>query len=167
MDELRSIPVDPSIYAAFIRQIELRQIWLRSATVENGHGANTPALVNAAVEERAEWKPLSSGFQAFHHYRVGFEADSGVQSAVIEVTFGVEFVSKEEMTEEFFAIFADVNLPVNTWPFLRAFLFTTVGRMGWAPITLPAFKVGTGDEEPRADAKAKPRAKRQKAVAKS
>lgn len=55
------------------------------------------------------------------------------------------------MTEEIFSIFREVNLPVNTWPYLREFLASTFGRFGWEPIIIPAYKVG---------AKAPPRQRR-------
>ena len=46
------------------------------------------------------------------------------------------------MSEELFTVFQEVNLPVNTWPYLRSFLADGLGRMGWPPMTLPAFKTG-------------------------
>ena len=66
----------------------------------------------------------------------------------------------EPMTEGIFAVFQDVNLPVNTWPYLREFLAATTGRMNWITFTLPALKRGAG---PGGDAD-RPRATRGRAA---
>ena len=85
---------------------------------------------------------MEDGFVAFQAYDVTFkESDSEV--AGISVTFGLEFKSEQAMTDELFVVFEEVNLPVNAWPYLRAFLSDALGRMGWPPLTLPAFKTGT------------------------
>jgi hypothetical protein len=84
---------------------------------------------------------VEDGFVAFHAYDVAIKVtDSKV--ANISVTFGLEFISEQAMSEELFTVFQDVNLPVNTWPYLRSFLADGLGRMGWRPLTLPAFKTG-------------------------
>ncbi|MBL0171693.1 MAG: hypothetical protein IPP90_13395 [Gemmatimonadaceae bacterium] len=45
------------------------------------------------------------------------------------------------MTDAIFAEFERVNLPLNTWPYFREFLQSTLVRAGWPPFVLPAFKV--------------------------
>ena len=134
-------PIDPAIYNAFIGRIELSSIWLSSSSIENSGGPGSPREASIDIAANARWESVEDGFVAFHAYDVKIEvADSKV--AEISVTFGLEFKSKQAMTEELFTIFQDVNLPVNTWPYLRAFLADGLGRMGWPPLTLPAFKVG-------------------------
>ena len=63
----------------------------------------------------------------------------------------VEFESDMPMTDEIFEVFQERNLPVNTWPYLRAFVSDSVSRMGWPPVTMPAFKIGTGDSDGELD----------------
>ena len=135
-------PIDPAIYNAFIGQIELTSIWLSSSSIENPSGPGSPGEVSIDIAGNARWESVEDGLVAFHAYDVTFkESDSKV--AGISVTFGLEFKSEQAMTEELFAVFQEVNLPVNTWPYLRAFLADALGRMGWPPPTLPAFKTGT------------------------
>ena len=135
-------PIDPAIYNAFIGQIELTSIWLSSSSIENSAGPGSLGEASIDIGASARWESAEVGFVAFQAYDVTFkESDSEV--AGISVTFGLEFKSEQAMTDELFTVFQDVNLPVNTWPYLRAFLADALGRMGWPPLTLPAFKTGT------------------------
>ena len=102
------------------------------------------------------WEARPGGFRGFDRAHVLLEA-AGVAYAELEVTFGLDFASEEPLTEDLFAVFGEVNLPVNTWPYLREFISTTMGRMGWRPFTLPALKRGTPPPVP-------PAAKRRRAT---
>ena len=134
-------PIDPAIYNAFIGHIELSSIWLSSSSIENPGGPGSPGEASIDIGASARWESVDDGFVAFHAYDVTIKVtDSKVVS--ISVTFGLEFKSEQAMSEELFTVFQDVNLPVNTWPYLRAFLADVLGRMGWPPLTLPAFKTG-------------------------
>jgi preprotein translocase subunit SecB len=46
------------------------------------------------------------------------------------------------MTKDYFGVFVQVNLPVNTWPYFREFVHSTVSRMGLPPVVLPLVKRG-------------------------
>lgn len=152
-DERRTHPIAPREYSAFIDQIELVTIWLSSAQVTNQHGPTTPEKGVLDIQRSAHWEASPSGFRAFHTYTATLKT-AETSAVLIEVTFGLEFDSAEPMTDAIFGIFQLVNLPVNTWPYLREFLATTLGRFGWEPIIIPAFKVG---------AKALPRERRRPA----
>src|SRR3712207_6224097 len=93
------------------------------------------------VESSATFTQGEDEFRVLQSYGLSVLADEPL--AEIEVTFGLRFRSKQPMTEVFFEVFEEVNLPVNTWPYLREFVSSTLGRMGWQPITLPALKRGT------------------------
>ncbi len=134
-------PIDPAIYGAFIGQIELSSIWLASSSVENSAGPGNPSEGSVDVAASAHWEPAEDGFVAFHAYDVKIEVNDS-KAAGISATFGLEFKSEQAMSEDLFTVFQDVNLPVNTWPYLRSFLADSLGRMGWPTLTLPAFKAG-------------------------
>jgi hypothetical protein len=133
--------ISPQEYAQFIGQIELSTIWLHDVRVANYHGPQTPDQATFHFASEARWELRPTGFRVFHQYKVLVEATED-QLAEMDVTFGLDFTSQEPMTDQIFAIFEDVNLPVNTWPFLREFVSTTLGRMGWVSFTLPTFKRG-------------------------
>lgn len=134
--------VSPTEYAQFIRQLELVQVWLSSTRVLNHHGPRTPNQAVVSIDSDAEWEPQDNGFRTHHHYKIQLRAIDDV-FAEIDVTFSVDFTSSEPMTDDIFSVFQRVNLPVNTWPFVREYISTTLGRMGWLPFTLPALKLGT------------------------
>lgn len=139
--------VSPAAYSDFIAQIRLERIWLLSAKVENRAGPDTPEHASLQIQDSTRWEPRERGFRAVTAYRVRITADRRVLAS-IEVTYAVDFASQEPMTDPVFATFGEVNLPVNTWPYLREFLATTFGRMNWMPVTLPALKRGL-DRTPR------------------
>jgi hypothetical protein len=139
----RTPRVSPDEYARFIGQIELTCVFLVSAQVENHHGPESPssASVHIEAQTRSHWVPKDGGFRAFYDYLLSF-LSGDKQLAEIEVGLGLDFESKLEMTDELFELFAEVNLPVNTWPYLREFAASATGRMNWVPFTLPALKRG-------------------------
>lgn len=145
-------------YALFIGQIELLNIWLHEARVNNTHGSQTPDQATFRFSSDARWNPQEGGFRIFHHYHVHIEAtDSPL--AELEITLSLDFASKLPLTADLFAIFEEVNLPVNTWPYLREFVSTTIGRIGWIPFTIPALKQGI-ERPPRPATAARSRAAR-------
>lgn len=144
--------VAPEAYAAFVGQIELRAIWLEASRVANHRGPKTPeagATINISSNE--QWEAVTAGFRVHHRTTVELEAP-GALLAEVEVTFGLDFESKEPMNDALFEVFKAVNLPLNTWPFVREYLSTTMGRMNWMPFTLPALKRGTRESAPRSAA---------------
>ncbi len=145
-------------YAAFIRQIELAALWLHDAHIQNHAGPDTPERAVIAIASDAEWADQGDGFRVLHHYHVSLMA-TDTALAGIDVTFGLRFTSASPMTDAIFGHFEEVNLPVNTWPYLREFVATTLGRMNWLPFTLPALKRGAGSNTP-ATSTERPRAPR-------
>lgn len=139
----KATEVSAADYAEFIGQLELHSIWLVEAKLRNDMGPEMPEESQITFEPlEAEFEIVDEGFVAYHEYGLQIQAD-GMPVAEILATFGARFRSDTAMTDQIFAPFKDVNLPVNTWPFFREFVHTTLGRFGWVPFTLPAFKVGT------------------------
>ena len=58
----------------------------------------------------------------------------------INVTYKLSYHCKEKFPEDFFDLFKDVNLPINTWPFFREFVSNITSRMNIPPLTLPLLK---------------------------
>lgn len=139
-----SKPVEPPVneYAAFVGQLELVDVWLRSVHVANAHGPSTPDQIAIQIESGADWTRTDTGFRALQTYRLRFSGTDTLY-ATLDVEFGLDFDSADSMTAEFFVPFSEFNLPLNTWPYLRELVATATGRMGWAVATLPTYKVGT------------------------
>ncbi|MCE7929106.1 MAG: hypothetical protein DYG91_11500 [Chloroflexi bacterium CFX7] len=139
----KPVEITPDQYAAFIQQLELESIWLADASVRNDAGPAMPEEARIVFEPlESQFELIDGGFECYHEYGLQIHSE-GTRIAEIMATLGVRFRSGESMTNELFEPFREVNLPVNTWPFFREFVHTTLGRFGWVPFTLPAFKVGT------------------------
>ncbi len=129
----------PEEYSAFIQQVELETIWLVDARITNQAGPLGPDRAKVGVDRSPHWEPRDGGFRAFDRYEVVLGGETE-RSARIEVTFGLDYRSAQPMTNALFGPFGEINLPLNTWPYAREFVSTTMGRMNWLPLTLPALK---------------------------
>lgn len=63
----------------------------------------------------------------------------------IEVTYEFVYSFSKEIEENsqfltFLEAFQEYNLPLNSWPFIREFVHTTMGRMDWPIFTLPLLR---------------------------
>jgi preprotein translocase subunit SecB len=158
----RRVPISPEAYGEFIGQIQLRNLFLKDAFVRNIYGSDTPDHVSVELSSSAEYQNTEQGFDAIHHYEMDFSSGDTVASH-ISVTFSVGFESTIQLTDEMFETFREVNLPVNTWPYLREFVSSTLGRMNWQPFALPALMRGLNVKE--SEPKPRPRRTRKKSTA--
>jgi hypothetical protein len=143
--EIEAAPSEASReeYAAFISQIELGSIWLVDATIQNHAGPDSPREASLQVEHDPFYSSIDSGFRAFSPYKVSVRSEDDTLLSEIVVTFAADFESPAPVTDSLFALFGPINLPLNTWPYLREFVSTTFSRMNWHPFTMPALKRGT------------------------
>jgi preprotein translocase subunit SecB len=59
----------------------------------------------------------------------------------IDLTLLIVLKSKEKFTQEFFNVYKEISLKLNTWPYFREFVNNITARMNIPPLTLPLFKV--------------------------
>ncbi len=140
------LSIDPAEYARFIGQIELTGVWLKDAKIENLLGSESPERSEVHLDDYATWNEVPGGYTVFHTYSLNI-SDLESDVAILSVTFGVDYDSELTMTSELFEVFQAVNLPFNTWPYLREFIASILGRMNWYPFVLPALKRGVGDDD--------------------
>jgi hypothetical protein len=151
-------PVAVASYNQLIAGLELQQIRLVTAELHAPHPperrATTPVLHLADASYRnGEGEFTAQQTLVFSGTYEG-ETDAAVR---VRVTFEVRYASAERMSDEIFAEFRARNLPVNTWPYFREFVQSSLARMGWPVLTLPAFKAAPKrmapiDDEASADA---------------
>lgn len=142
--ETHEEPVAPvNEYVAFIQQIELERIWLRSSRITNSSGGDAPNGAEVHISDTATWKESETGFQAFQKYVAEFVSGKK-KLARVEVEFVADYSSEDPMNDELFALFEENNLPLNTWPYFREYLASVVHRMHWLPFTLPTRKFLSG-----------------------
>ncbi len=58
----------------------------------------------------------------------------------IDCVFCLRFAADKPFTQEFFNRFKRINLPVNTWPFFREFIFNISSKMNIPPLSIPLLK---------------------------
>jgi hypothetical protein len=127
-------------YNAFVRQIQIQDIRLVSAKVENLDCSYFPSSAEVKWKMAARYENIEQAFRAYQRYNVVIaDEESKEIKAKISVTFCVTYPSKITMNDELFGTFKLVNLPVNTWPYFREFTHNAVLRMGWPPFITPTF----------------------------
>jgi hypothetical protein len=139
----KNLNPDPSKYKDFISKIELSRVRLVSANVSallETPGPNTTVDFN----ETSTYKITGSELSMLHNFKILFSAEGAdVQtSAEIEVNYEFFYNSDVELQEYIDCIeaFKEFSFPITSWPFIREFIFSIMGRFGWPPYTLPLIK---------------------------
>lgn len=135
----------PAEYQIFLQGLELRHVRLIELRLTTFDDNPKPAESVVSVEGKTEFVPTEDGFEARTRYYVSFsERKSGQELGTIEALYGFryecEIKPNDEGMEAYFEIFSDVNMPVNSWPFMRELTYNMMARMGWTPFTLPLLK---------------------------
>ncbi len=135
--------IQPPEYALFIGQIELLNVTLISSEVRNLRFGEAPSPNKVSVRSKSHYDNGSGLFHAFQDYRTVFSDPATKRhSARVSVEFAVTYRSGRPMTDDIFTVFKDLNLVANTWPYLREFMYSSIGKMNWPPFVLPTFKIG-------------------------
>lgn len=131
--------VDPEGYAEFIAGLELLgvELWELSAKLERRPEGKKG--VNLGIEPFGP-EPLDGGFQAGLVLTVGLLED-GKPFGQIRVKVVARYRSSALPEGPFFKAFAERNLPLNLWPYLRFYVDFVTAQMGLSRLTLPLFKV--------------------------
>jgi hypothetical protein len=131
--------VDPEGYAEFIAGLELLgvELWELSAKLE--HRPEGKKGVNLGIEPFGP-EPLDGGFQAGLVLTVGLLED-GKSFGQIRVKVLARYRSSVLPKDAFFKAFAERNLPLNLWPYLRFYVDFATAQMGLSRLMLPLFKI--------------------------
>jgi len=136
--------IKPSKYRDFVNQIEIVDLRLVSARIENTGYTECPPKPEVGVKAKARYENGEEKFTVFHRYHVRVEdIETQREAAKLSVEFAVTYSSRVPLTDEIFGIFQELNVPVNTWPYFREFVHDNFGRMNWPPLIAPTFKIGT------------------------
>jgi len=130
-------------YLKILKGIELRNIGLQKSKTYYNYEAKIPDQMSIEIEDDAKYKIRENGIvDLFQTYKVDARKYSSKSRYIqIEITFVVTLKSEYEFTKEFFEIYQDVSLHLNTWPYLREFVNQATARMNVPPLTLPLYKI--------------------------
>ena len=141
------LPQPESQYRELLTQLGIVSINL----IEIQARAEVPQIEPDQTSVQSEYN-INSGFlneakTAFHatsRLTVGFQETTSDQTlGKITVEFVVQYTSQHPSTDEFLQRFAQENVPLNAWPYLRELIHNTMLRFGWAPLVLPLYFVMT------------------------
>lgn len=128
-------------YNTFVKQVEIKDIRLVSATIQNLDCNYYLSSAEVKWKMTATYENQEKKIDVFHRYNVRILEKGKELKSKVAVTFCVTYGSKVPMTEEYFEQFKGGNLPLNTWPYFREFVHNAVLRMGWPPFIAPIFTV--------------------------
>ncbi|HEX2210251.1 MAG TPA: hypothetical protein VHG93_21420 [Longimicrobium sp.] len=95
------------------------------------------------ITRDARYLNFAQGFTAtmVFHFR-GWWTDEPTSGVSAEAEVEVLYRSPVLMSDDLFQRFKEGHLPGHTWPYLREFLHSALGRTGWPIYTLPLFAPG-------------------------
>lgn len=139
-------PIRITDYNRFIAGLEMVQIRLTAAELHAPSAPEPRPLAPGLHLGEASYRNSEGQFSAQQPlFFTGTYHGEQEPAIRIHVTFEVLYTSAERMMDEIFAEFRVRNLPVNTWPYFREFVQSSLGRMGWPVLTLPTLKTTPAD----------------------
>lgn len=127
-------------YNDFVRQIDITDIRLISAKIDNLGYTDFPSSNQITWRTKSWYENREGEFDAFHRYNMTIKDTGKVKAAArLSVTFCATYSSDIPMSDQFFDIFQERNLPVNTWPYFREFTHNSFARMGWSGLVAPIY----------------------------
>lgn len=133
--------LDPKEYKRKLGYVELKNIYLDSFSATSRRD-KLSGSIRTIVDDNREYELQENGSAIFKHsfQLIGtrkYKKDYGIK---IKCTYSLQFDSTDDLEEEFWDIFSEVNLHINTWPYFRELVQNTTQRMSIMPLTLPLLK---------------------------
>lgn len=141
MKEEKSI--SPQEYGEILKDLKLNNLYLKKGNFfVDRENFFKNEKIELKLTDEAKFKKIKDGtINVFHDFKLdAFNMHSKKKILSIECIFCLNFTSKKEFSSEFFEIFKDVNLPINSYPFFREFVFNATSRMNIPPLTIPLIK---------------------------
>lgn len=136
--------LDPEVYREFITGVELLSLRLISvdAKIDDKYFSHETD-VSIKVEDKAKYSDSDrgGGFSAFHDYDISLSCEGQEKPYIsFKAQFEVIYSSEIAINKKIWDVFKNVNLPLNTWPYVRELFHNTVLRFNHPPVILPAIK---------------------------
>lgn len=140
--EVQKPKISPEDYKKILQGLDLISISLKESKTSLNVGITPPTELNIQIKDEADYKVREEGgVFVFQKYQIDArKPQSKTRFFQLEVTFLVKLNSKETFTEDFFDVYKNISLHLNTWPYLREFVNQTTSRMNVPPLTLPFYK---------------------------
>lgn len=131
--------LSPAEYNELLEGVQLRQIILTECKSKLFDTQLTkPATVH--VETKSHFLPMEDNhFVIADRYKIVSKVGRK-RLFSIEVEYHLLFESAHTVGEDFFEIYAELNLPLNTYPYVREIVQSLTSRMGLPQLVLPLVK---------------------------
>jgi hypothetical protein len=129
-------------YAKFLEHVELEDISLGGISAEIKAVPKEGTILRSDLDTESRYETKEGGFTAFVTYRLKLlDPETKKQVAKTFETFVLQYRSEVPMTDEFFEIFDDLNLPLHTWPYFRELTHNVMARMNLPRMVVPTLKL--------------------------
>jgi preprotein translocase subunit SecB len=133
--------IDPKEYAEILAKTELVDIYLESCSVNHDRiELQAEKKIKLEIKDKVTFRQVDVGFIAITTYEIkAIPSDPQKVRPImtIKATFCLHFKSQGIVGKPFLDVFKVVNLPLNSWPYLREFVQNIVQRMNLPPLVLP------------------------------
>jgi hypothetical protein len=128
-------------YSSVLKGLELKSLYFSGAKFALSK-ENIAIGSIVKIESRASFKVLeNNSVEVAHSYRLRVINKENKKIGIrIRCDIILLYSSKETFSELFFEIFKGINLPINTWPYFREYVSSSISRMNVPPLVLPLFK---------------------------
>ncbi len=141
---MRKHKVRPAIYKEFISQVEMVDIYLRKASIEVfPEKISKDFAVLNKIDDNIQLVDKKEGiFRISHIFRYKMVDKNNQDSVIAKIRFelSLTYSSDKPINKDIFDIFKIMNVPLNSWPYAREFIHSTVMRLGLPPVFLPLYK---------------------------
>ena len=130
--------INPEEYRAILDTVDLKTIALEASSVKFKRDKYGSPLVISINSDSSFENHEDDLVEVKEHYKLTARLENERAQAInISCTYSIYFSSPEPLKDDFFEVFKQFNLPLNTWPYFREFVQNMTQRMNIPPLTLP------------------------------
>lgn len=134
--------ISPKDYNAFIAKLDLESIRLArlEITALHAYAAGRP-LIPFISTDRTEYVGAEQAFVVSCDLRFeGRYEDEAEPVISVAARFEIGYNADRPMTDAIFTIFKQTSLQLNTWPYFRELVQSSLARAGWPVLVLPVYR---------------------------
>ena len=139
--ETKKESISPDKYREILNGLNLESIYL-STSKSAVDKKNIAADLRISIHDEASFEKKDNKIvEISHKYKLeATNTKLKKRTLNIECVFCLIYSFEEDFTTDFFEVFKEINLALNTWPFFREFVFNITSRMNVPPLTLPLLR---------------------------
>ena len=132
--------IDPKKYNDLIKNIEILDIKLRQLSCKNSDDIfdmEESNKIKITIKSKVESIEKLENLLIFKKSFTLIGKSKNKTLLNIKAVYEIVYAKNKEISEEYIDAFANLNVPVNVWPFFRELCYSLTSRIGIQPLTLP------------------------------